>query len=596
MKWVSHPSRDKIFSELRDTVELMQEGDLEGTGSCFAIVGPRGTGKSMLLERLVRECAPRLDVLTKAHLDKCKDVVEAAYSVVPDAFDGYPGAEAREDVARAVDRLNAYYMDMEEGKCGLLVVIDQCEKLYSAEFDDGQHERIMQFLDCVANIQGPRRIVSVLTGSAPRVRPLLFTKLDPLDESVKSKHPRYNGAYDLNSGKTVPLLLDTRNWTERGYYAALRVLLRDAEWRPTKNELRTIYAGLGGTLRTLQTAVRRAKMKGSALVQQAEASLVDLVRRPAPGLMAHVRFIMDKIEPSVKPNEAAYLKDPFSFRVGDVFIHADEVVGRTDDEGREITYSALYDISDDGYLYYDDRSRCVIVPCVHSVLAYRRIRNRVGKVTPFEELVLRHPLGVLGVFAELLLGTCLNAKKGGPRVEDPFSLPLWRFRKENQSSKLIRRYLKRNGAVVLKEDPDKQGSDLVLLERGERDTVSMTRIQVKLMQPRTDSKEQYPPYATVFRKKQDVYVDGLKASFVLATTYKVTEEGREKCRDNGVEIWDRTHLCDKVWKGSIGEWANENSITTYIADREGMAGNVENDDSGSEDVSDYDDESSDHDE
>lgn len=199
--WIVHPVRESVYTELHSRVKQLASGNLQGTGKCFVVVGPRGTGKSTLLERLVNSAPRGLRIVTEDDLQECGDLVEAVRTRFSD-FGSLPNTPAK--LAKTLNsKLRTH-----KG-AGLLIVIDECQKLFTKVYSESAHAKSMQFLCAVANLQKERRIMYVLSGSAPHLRSLLFTKI--AKDACPSKYSRYNEAYDLNSEKTVPLFIPTQN-------------------------------------------------------------------------------------------------------------------------------------------------------------------------------------------------------------------------------------------------------------------------------------------------------------------------------------------------------------------------------------------------
>lgn len=163
------------------------------------------------------------------------------------------------------------------------------------------------------------------------------------------------------------------------------------------------------------------------------------------------------------------------------------------------------------------------------------------------------------------LGACLNERKSGPPPENDFVLPKLPFKAEWTTDELST-YLAGYQAAVLKEHPDKQGVDLVLLEVQETGSVSMTRIQVKLTSPRTGTANwdagKITDVAANFQKGF-VKVDGVDVPKVLATTHVLTEGAQQRCTEEGIVIWDRDFLTQNAWRDEIVEWGRGNGYEEY---------------------------------
>lgn len=275
--WIPHPSRDRTLQLLTHQVKKLASGTLRGTGHCFVVVGPRGTGKSTMLRRLISDTPDTVRVVTEADLKEHKYLAAAVLAKFHDT-DGVCAVPAR----LAVSLNNT----LRERAGGLLIVLDECETLYTDRFTEDEHSSNMQFLEDVSNLQGRRRLMYVLSGSAPRLRPLLFAKITK--EECPPRYSRYNAAYDLNSGKTRPLLVDTREWTQEGFCAAIRALLGDGSLQLSSDQARVLYLSLGGELRELEFAISECGSVGD-LLELARFEAVRNIRDPAHGLLRIVR-------------------------------------------------------------------------------------------------------------------------------------------------------------------------------------------------------------------------------------------------------------------------------------------------------------------
>lgn len=561
--WVSHPSRDRALGMLLQQVDLMSLGKLQGTGHCFVVVGPRGTGKSAMLRRLKSHTPKSVVVATEANLEQHETLV----AVVQALFADVEGLNEHLGPAELVDRLNAELCVRERG---LLLLLDECENLFTEEFSEVAHKSNMRFLRAVANLQGQRRITYVLSGSSPRLRPLLFAKLQKRD--CPGSYVRYNAAYDLNSGKTVPLLVETREWTKDGFCSAVRSLMGNPGLALSDEHASLLYISLGGQLRELETAITKCDTVNALLVM-ARDEAVRSIRDPAHGLLPSVRVVVERM---VKKrhlrsgNLAEWMRDPFSFqRDRDGWIHDSDVLGEPiPGADRVLSKADLYNMSDDGFLFYDDDSLRVLTPCVHALLRFEALRAN-ETISAIAQLALTYPFSTLGTDAETILGACLNERKGEPVPERHAELPKWDYRNSTTSDEL-HQFLAGHGTAVLKEHPDRQGADLVLLEKGVDATgnecVCMTRIQVKLTSPRSNSdKWDASKVADVDSKfaNPPVTVDGVRVPRVLATTHALTEGARKKCEEKDIEIWDRNYLAESVWSEAIVKWGRENQYEEY---------------------------------
>lgn len=84
VRWIPHPSRDQVLETLATYVDMLAAGELEGTGSCFAVVEPRGTGKTSLLRRLSCEAPPSVRIVTEEDLGRKKTLVAAVIALLGD--------------------------------------------------------------------------------------------------------------------------------------------------------------------------------------------------------------------------------------------------------------------------------------------------------------------------------------------------------------------------------------------------------------------------------------------------------------------------------------------------------------------------------
>lgn len=72
-----------------------------------------------------------------------------------------------------------------------------------------------------------------------------------------------------------------------------------------------------------------------------------------------------------------------------------------------LTESDLYDLSDDGFFFYGDKARPVVIPCVHAVLRFHAVRLASDAIDATSALVLTLPYSTMGGVVESVLGACV---------------------------------------------------------------------------------------------------------------------------------------------------------------------------------------------
>lgn len=201
--------RRRLLEDLLPLVRSLQRGELHGQENCRVILGQRGVGKTAFLRALLGVAMLTADAKFAVVSIACKDAapelsapITAVHAALKDmGFEALP-----DDPWERVDQMNDWLL---AHNVRILVAVDEVEHLYTSTSEDC-HAALRQF-HAIGNLDGARHVIAIVTGSAPRLRTLLFRKEASLSEDdrkeVLDSFPGIRRGPDMNSRKYLDLHL-----------------------------------------------------------------------------------------------------------------------------------------------------------------------------------------------------------------------------------------------------------------------------------------------------------------------------------------------------------------------------------------------------
>jgi hypothetical protein len=195
-------SRREIMLELAPRLTQLDMSCLRGQKNCFLILGTRGVGKtffikSVLCAFVLNSSSTSLTIYLNMKDDKLmKSLFGIIYSTVAEKYD----LEDLNDIEG--DDLVEFLLT---NGINVLLVVDEVECLYSKSPDDELASRILGELHFLGELDGPRPVLVILSGSAAVLRSLVFSI--PGAPHIKDKYPAYLRFHSLNNRKYKELHL-----------------------------------------------------------------------------------------------------------------------------------------------------------------------------------------------------------------------------------------------------------------------------------------------------------------------------------------------------------------------------------------------------
>lgn len=619
--WIAHEARDHELGVLERAVHAMSAGRLRGNCWCSLLVVPRGGGKTTMLRELERRAAHigndhrghsniiciSLSVPEARHIRSLKTFIlgrireefdrqeakmterrpfrhlegdtwpmeqlndalggtivagrieEAQYGILKAAITKLKERrELNDDERRLVDAASLK----------VLVLVDELDQLFVEQTSMEMYSDWMTTLHGIGNITGRRSIMAVVTGSAARLRSLVYRKARR--EDVSGEFPRYCASFTLNSGKYVVRCINTQVWT-KGEFAAAMFILRHGR-HPAPGEAMAAYeekrhgmwSDMYETLGLLRNMQQRAVHAGATI----------------PVRCAVHTDVYEAILALPPPGSAeTRLEDPFEFNPENFRVDyvADTPVG-------DVPTSTLYDLHDRGAIIVDDSVMpwTVGIPSV-SHLAYYLAHTTT--ISPYEAVCLTYPYSRNGTEAEYSVARSLAAYFHC----DPPAYPMPRLCASQLVAFLVAQSAAEAGAgagsgaapeaipdsqlpklgKIYKEDPDVYGGDLVFIPS---DGSRVVRVQVKLGESHVSIK----PVAKDLRecrasaltdadlKHNAEQLCALNAHIrcVIVATVDVARDAVKKTKAHDVELLDRVAMYD-LWAPDIQAWARRRKDARY---------------------------------
>lgn len=544
--WISHPSRDILRRSILATTRLMTDGRLSGTAACYLIVGSRGSGKTRLLEMLRDD----IEALGSGQTGRCNTVallcsaadaretrlldlmkhrvatlvkdggrvrsaanVDEFNAALWEAFD--PKAAQRELEAASKEGAALREEMWRARACAVpkvVVLVNDLELLFTADTPYEMCADWMRTLREIGDISGVRFTFAVVSGSAARLRSLVFCKA--VRAEVADRFPNYNAAFSLNSGKYLPVYMNTQQWGVEAFRSTMVSLgaeVADA-W--------DVMLETMGVLRNMASLAARPGVKVPIRIRT-EGALYDRIFELSAAATSELQ---DEADDATALEAFTVLRSSLP----------------------EWKDSALYDLHDGGAIFLDD----LTFPWTISIPSMAHLALHIrGKASlhPREALCLAVPHGKLGIDAEFSVARSLADELG---VAAPtFPLPL--LPRQDYEA---RRYER---GKVYTERPDLYGCDLVFVpgDAGRK----VVRVQVKL------GGSPMPSYK--LRKVADKLREGSGSddAMMLVTTRALPADW--EVITAGIVVYDRRAMATR-WAQDIRDWAQRVRDTRYLVQEE----------------------------
>ena len=600
MKFYIDKSRRAFISEFSYLARTLDFGRLSGNGSCRLVVGPKGTGKSTLLQALVIAVQMLATSTIAIYVDASKVAeFKSPLQVISDGIKGllpketnlpdFDAAVEAGDVGEALDIINAMGLR-------ILLVIDEYHTVYSLSRELGGIWTLQIYKLGLRDVHGH---LVILSGSAPYMRSLCFGHSPPNNPMF----PSYMGKYqNLNSGRfqvrAIHPISDENDLKE--YLATLKLEPPIKKLLNRKEVLNWIYVTSGGIYRLIDPAIQqllatRQVISVSASYEQGHLYKVNGNIDNYEGLYAAMIAAMT--------SEGQTTDDPWLFTQWTNW--PVQIIMEKKDR---------YNAVDAGAILLEETSVSDRVRFAIPLQALLTIERGLCKsecpvwFDAYARLCLRYPYGTLGIDAEAVLRKSIMSTSWDIDLSEvgvydkSHSVVDYTLHVDSTGSQHVTYDDQRgneqtvqvdNSKILntpMREVPDRRGADIVILKRDSDGNQIMYRIQVKLGTGTFGSSAAKEAVTKLIRGKGNLVQ---KCRLFIVTTRRCTAGAKNACLTHDITLIEPAQLAT-AWAPCVRAWAQSERLTQYlIVDRDHVGEDFDDDDD--DDDEDDDEEDDDHD-